>query len=87
MLKGELGKKALSTDKTAYPTATQRVQRGTKWPVGKRNKKTMREGKPIFQHSEKVCDKDGRQRRYSRSERGTVALGPPLLSLPRSLGV
>jgi hypothetical protein len=46
MLKSEAGKKAPSTNKAADPTATQRVQRGTKRPVGKRKKKTMRDGKP-----------------------------------------
>src|ERR1700730_11290854 len=42
----ELGNKPLNTNKAADPMTTQRVQRGTKRPLGKRKKKTTREGKP-----------------------------------------
>src|SRR5205807_10002025 len=39
-------KKEVATNITAVPTATQRVQRGTKRPVRTRKKKITRDGKP-----------------------------------------
>jgi len=44
---GESGKKEPGINKRADMKANQPVQRGTKWPSGKRKKKNMRDGKPI----------------------------------------